>query len=148
MIRATLFLSLSGVFLAGCDKLTSESGSQGQYEAAMRLAQAPEATDEFLNKFLTIECKAKTKNLCTAKGCEEGPVSVTQRYDIRKRTYQRQDAKGIEQFETEASGSGVWFNFELPNPTMLFRVNTLGDFKEVVTMNDLVVVYSGSCKFR
>ena len=144
MIRATFFLCLSGVFLAGCD----ESSSQGQYESVMRLAQAPEATNEFLNKFSSIECKAKTKNLCTAKGCEEGPVSVTQRYDIRNRTYQRRGTKGIEKFGAEASPSGIWFNFKLPNATMLFRVNTLGDFKDVVTTNDLVVVYSGSCKFK
>ena len=148
MIKAAISLSLSGALLAGCEKLRSKDDPRDESDAVMRLAQAPVATDEFLNKFSSIECKAKMKNLCTAKGCEEGPVSVTQRYDIRKRTYQRQDAKGIEKFETEASGSGVWFNFKLPNPTMLFRVNTLGDFKEVVTMNDLVVVYSGSCQFK
>ena len=143
-----MLVGLSGALLAGCEKLRSKGDHRDESDAVMRLAQAPVATDEFLNKFSTIECKARTKNLCTAKGCEEGPVSVTQRYDIRKRTYQRQDAKGIEQFEAAASGSGVWFNFELPNPTMLFRVNTLGDFKEVVTTNDLVVVYSGSCQFK
>ena len=148
MLRALILLTLSGALLAGCEKIGSKDDPQEEVDHVMRLAQAPVATDDFLNKFSAIECKATPKNLCTAKGCEEGPVSVNQRYDIRKRTYQRQDARGVEQFQAKASSAGVWFNFEFPNPTMLFRVNTLGDFKEVVTLNDVVVVYSGSCQFR
>lgn len=148
MLRSLILLILSGVLIAGCDKLETQDSSQEQYEEVMRLTQAPVATNEFLNKFSSITCKAKLKHLCTAKGCEEGPVSITQRYDIPNQTYQRQDANGVEEFKAEASPSGVWFNFELSNPTILFRVNTLGDFKEVVTMNDLVIVYSGACEFK
>ena len=148
MIRAAIFLSLFGAFLVGCDQLDFEETPQEQLDAVMRLAKAPEATDEFMNKFSTIECKAKIKNLCTPRGCEKGPVSVTQRYDVQKQTYQRTDGKGGDEYPVEASHSGVWFNFSFPRNAMLFRVNTLGDFTEVVTENDLTIVYAGSCQFR
>lgn len=148
MTRGKVFLILSCFFLSGCDKLKTEDSPQEQYEAVMRLAQAPEATDEFLNRYTSIECKAKTKNLCTPKGCEKGPVTVTQSYDIREKIYRRNDDKGGDQYPAEFSPSGVWFNFAFPRNAMLFRVNTLGDFTEVVALNDLTIVYSGSCQFK
>jgi hypothetical protein len=148
MIRAAILLGLTFTLLTGCDQLGPKGDQQEQVDNVIRLTEAPAASDAFLARYSAVECKAKIKDICTAKGCEEAPVSVTQRYDVRNRVYQRQGFAGVEQFEAEASPSGVWFNFELSNPTLLFRVNTLGDFKEVVTTNDLVVVYSGSCQFR
>lgn len=89
--------SLSAMLLTGCDKLGFKGDQQEQVDYVMRLAQAPEASEAFLARYSAIECEAKTKNICTAKGCEEAPVSVTQRYDIRKRIYQRHGANRTDQ---------------------------------------------------
>ncbi len=148
MNRISVFVVLSSILVGGCDKLKSEDSPEKQYEAVMRLAQAPEATEAFLSQYSSITCKAKTKNLCTPKGCELGPVTVTQSYDVGARIYRRNDNKGGDQYPANFSPSGVWFNFAFPQNAMLFRVNTLGDFTEVVALNDLTIVYSGSCQFK
>lgn len=157
MIRAAIILSLSSTLLAGCDQLGSKENPEEQLDAVMRLARAPTASDAFLKRNSMMECRAKMKNFCTAKGCEEGTVNVTQHYDVKSNHYQRSidstEEKLTKNTESVAYNptikhSGIWFNFEFPQGGMLFRVNTLGDFTEVVTENDLTIIYSGSCQFK
>lgn len=88
------------------------------------------------------------KRICTPSGCEEGPVKVTQSFDIGSGNYQRTDAKGSEEFSASVSPSGIWFNLWFDKRPILFKVNTVGDFTEVVTQNDMTIVYFGLCEFK
>ena len=145
-MRSSILIGLSCLIVGGCGKA---GGDEKELLKNMeRLSRAPVATDTFLKSYKKIECKGRAKQICTPNGCKEGPVSVTQSYDIVSGTYRRTDPKGSEEFSASTSPSGIWFNFLLSNRSILSKVNTLGDFTEVVTQNDMAIVYFGSCQFQ
>lgn len=149
MIRAAIILSLSGILLAGCEKTNDDDLSQEQLKRMSRYASAPDASSTFLDGFSRVECRATIKNTCSPEGCDEGnDIKITQIYDVKEAIYRRADSKGSDEYPATIVPSGIWYNVGIPRGGMLFRFNTLGDFTEVVTLNDTTILYSGSCQFK
>lgn len=148
MPKASIVLVLSSLLLVGCDKIAAKDESELPDDMS-RLAQAPAASQEFLKGHSLIECRAKTKNTCSPKGCEASTdIRVTQTFDPHKQVYKRSDAQGGDEYPATVSQSGIWYNVGIPQGSVVFRFNTIGDFLEIVTLNDTAIIYSGSCKFQ
>lgn len=145
-MRSLLLLIISSSLLVGCSKKGVDENEV--LESMERLSQAPVATDDFLKGHSLIECKGKAKNICMPNGCEKGPVSISQSFNISSGTYKRTDATDTEEYLASISPSGIWYNLWFSNHPILFKVNTLGEFTEVVTQNDMTIVYFGSCQFK
>lgn len=137
-------LSLIALFLTGCEKTNSDDAEQ--LRDMMRLAQAPAASEQSLSSKTRVDCTGKTKNICAPEGCEQGPVTVNQSYEIQSGVYTRVDKRGSEEFSGRLFVSGIWYNIFFPERQILFKFNTLGDFSEVVVQNDIAVIYHGTCR--
>lgn len=148
MLKASIPLVFLSLFLVGCDKIVAKGESELPDDMS-RLAQAPAASQEFLKGHSLIECHAKIKNTCSSNGCEASTdVRITQTFAPHKQVYKRSDAQGGDEYPATVSQSGIWYNVGIPQGGIVFRFNTIGDFLEIVTLNDTAIVYSGSCKFQ
>ena len=135
-----LFVLASLVVLSGCDK------QEPSPLPARTFVDLVDVSPDTWKDVVALECKPARVDACGAEGCKEVKPAVTIRWEPRG-SYQRCDAKGCDTYNTpRVSYSGVWANVALPENGNMTRFAADGQYVEVATINDLVLVYHGQCR--
>jgi hypothetical protein len=132
------FLVVSALMLTGCDR-----ADPTPVPARPALA-LHDISEETWRDVEALECKPDRVDYCGAEGCKQSKPVVTVRWEP-KGSYQRCDAKGCDSYEPVVSTSGVWANISNPKNGMFMRVTADGQYVEVATINEVVLVYHGRC---
>lgn len=94
----------------------------------------------------TLKCSPATKQICTSRGCEGGPATVWSEVTPSSGALRRCDTKGCDAYQAEVTHSGIWTTLGPPENTLMFRLTAKGDYLEVATSMDMVVIYRGKCR--
>lgn len=130
--------------LLGCDK-PAQPGSWGDDPLAWSQAN-PIVSDATWRDAGILECRSEQLRVCTPQGCQEEPAKVFVRWTPSKALYQR--CGGNEpcgDYEPVVTHSGSWTNLSMPANAMIARVTASGQFVEVATQMEAVLVYHGQC---
>lgn len=96
----------------------------------------------------SLECSPSRVDVCKPGGCAAGEPKVRQVITPATNTYKRCEGQSCDTYQAQVSYSGAWANFAVPDSAMFARVTASGEYYEIVTMMDMVLIYRGQCQRR
>lgn len=94
-------------------------------------------------------CHPAEKHLCSAgHGCKASVVTVFAKFSSAgpgRATYSRCDRHGCDRHEANTYQSGAFLNIELPGRATFAKVGPNGEWTEVVSLGNDVIVAQGKC---
>lgn len=137
-------MALVALALVACDRKEADEGAD---DLIAWLKANPSVSEATWRNAGVLVCRPKSGQSCGRKSCVETEPKVFARWTPAAGTYERCDADGsCQSFRPQISYSGSWTNIALPENGMLARVTASGEYTEVATIMDSVLVYHGQCE--
>lgn len=91
-------------------------------------------------------CRPSTAQICEAGGCEKQAPKVWLRWKPKANSIERCGADGCDAYTPTISYSGSWANLSIPDRGMMVRMTASGQYLEILTQMDTVLIYRGLCR--
>jgi hypothetical protein len=96
-----------------------------------------------------LTCRATSGSICGPAGCKGGLLAKLDMWSVwlpNEGRYQRCGGTGAcDDYAVKTDYSGSYANVSFPGRAMFAKVTASGEFVEVVSQMDMVIVYHGKC---
>lgn len=133
--------------MAGCnDRATGSFETQG--ENLIEWSQRnPYVTEQTWAGVKSLKCEATMAKRCGPNDCKSFKPSTFVRWRPAEKRYERCGGnQPCDVYDAQIAYSGAWANIAVPDSGFMARMTASGQFVEVLTQMDAVLVYHGQCQ--
>lgn len=136
------------VACSSCNQRNTGSFEEQPAENLVAWSQAnPNVSDETWAGVETLTCQAKAATRCGPTDCKSFEPVTFVRWHPATKQYQRCGGDDpCDSYTAQVSYSGAWANIAMPENSIMARLTAGGQFVEILTQMDAVLIYHGQCR--
>lgn len=144
--RSTLLLT--ALLCGSCDGRDTGSFEEQSANNLIAWSQAnPHVSDETWAGVESLTCQVSSAKRCGPDDCQAfKPVTFVRWHPATKRYERCGGDEPCDSYMAQVSYSGSFANIAVPESAMMARLTAGGEFMEVLTQMDAVIIYHGNCR--
>lgn len=143
-MRRLIALAALGT-ICGCGE-GAKQGDDEVNEMIGWMGRNPPVSDATWSGVQLLECRPTRVDICKPEGCSEGKPVAWQKWEPRTSIYSRCTEDGCDDYTAQVSYSGSWANIVVPESAFMARITASGEYYEIATQMDGVLIYRGQCQ--